>query len=284
MGDIAPDGLNEESQCEPQDNNGEIKVLVTGYAPFHVRFPVNSSWSIASTLPEHLPATTTCPRIKLVVPTEPIQVAYNTVVEWEENSLASTDYDIILHIGLAAGRKFFTMERQSQREPYWEKKDVKGEVFSREMTEKLWPNMKFPMVLKPTFDCGDVWLRWRANVDKRLDVRPSDDPGNYLCGFIYYYSMAWFWARASKERPVMFLHVPDLPTEELVEGGREVTIGLIRALVESREKKGVFDPLAVDESGLKSNGHFTSPGFLQRPSSFESSCTEECDMAWTYQK
>ncbi|KIW02749.1 hypothetical protein, variant [Verruconis gallopava] len=256
MGDIAPDGLNEESQCEPQDNNGEIKVLVTGYAPFHVRFPVNSSWSIASTLPEHLPATTTCPRIKLVVPTEPIQVAYNTVVEWEENSLASTDYDIILHIGLAAGRKFFTMERQSQREPYWEKKDVKGEVFSREMTEKLWPNMKFPMVLKPTFDCGDVWLRWRANVDKRLDVRPSDDPGNYLY----------------------------LPTEELVEGGREVTIGLIRALVESREKKGVFDPLAVDESGLKSNGHFTSPGFLQRPSSFESSCTEECDMAWTYQK
>ena len=86
-------------------------------------------------------------------------------------------------------------------------------------------------------------------MDFKLDVRPSDDPGNYLCGFIYYYSMAWFWRRKCSERPVVFMHTPDLPTEEKIEEGTHVTLGLIRALVESRKKVGYNDPLGeVDVS------------------------------------
>lgn len=58
--------------------------------------------------------------------------------------------------------------------------------------------------------------------------------------------MAWYWKRnggIGGERPVMFLHVPDCPTEDHIEVGRQVAIGLVRALVESRETKGVVDPL-----------------------------------------
>lgn len=51
------------------------------------------------------------------------------------------------------------------------------------------------------------------------------------------------------ERPVMFLHVPDCPTDDHVEVGRQVAIGLVRALVESRVKKGVVEPLRdLDEN------------------------------------
>jgi pyroglutamyl-peptidase len=176
------------------------------------------------------------------------------------------------------------MERQSPREPYWEKKDVRGEVFSREQTSKVWPASKYPAILKSTFDTEDVWRRWRDNVSDSLDVRPSDDPGNYLCGFIYYCSMAWYWGKQSKERPVMFLHVPDLPTEEQVDGGREVAVGLIRALVESRKKKGVSDPLKGIVSEVKLLDQAVDVAQKQEKSDQTAAAVDDDDMAWTYRQ
>jgi pyrrolidone-carboxylate peptidase len=287
MGDITPD-TPLEGITDGHHDHREIKVLVTGYAPFHNRFPINSSWSIASTLPESLPATPTCPRIKITVPSEPIKVAYRSVMEWQEKWLKQHDYDLILHIGLAAGRKFFTMERQSFRDGYWEKPDVLGEVFSKEMTDKVWPQTLFPPVLKPTLDCSDLWLRWRNNVRGDLDVRPSDDPGNYLCGFIYYCSMARYWALgSSQERPVMFLHVPDLPTDELVAGGREVAVGLIRAMVQSRVKVGVFDPFKEEHVSAVKGVDLpvvVDKQPLRKTSDAENEPSGEDDMAWTYRR
>lgn len=155
--------------------------------------------------------------------------------------------DIILHLGLAAGRTFYTLERQSPRGPYNQKKDVDGKIFTPDENQAAWSTC--PEMLKPTFDTEDVWRRWRSHLlplGESADARPSDDPGNFLCGFIYYASMAWFWKRHEwrGERPVMFLHVPDCPTEKDVQVGREVAIGLVRALVESRVAKGVYEPLS----------------------------------------
>jgi len=277
MGDITSEAPRGELQFLEQGSDREVKVLVTGYGPFHTKFPVNSSWSIASTLPEYLPATATCPRIKLIVPPEPIEVSYRAVQSFAEKWLAECDYDLILHIGLAAGRQFFTLEQQSMRDPYWEKKDVNGVVFSKQETETCWPKDQYPHILKPTFDCDDIWRRWRSNVSIDLDIRPSDDPGNYLCGYIYYYSMAWFWGKKRDDRPVVFLHVPDLPTEEKVTGGREVAVGLIRAMVESREKKGICDPLNGDVVDQRMGAAEITVG--------ESAAGEaDADMAWTYQR
>ena len=77
-----------------------------------------------------------------------------------------------------------------------------------------------PEILKPTFNCEDVLERWRKNIGTdEIDVRRSDDPGYFLCAFIYFASMAWFWKRQEKERPVMFLHVPQETTEEALERG-----------------------------------------------------------------
>jgi pyroglutamyl-peptidase len=148
----------------------------------------------------------------------------------------------VLHIGLAAGRQFFTLERQAQSGPYDKFKDVDGKVFPDSEAEKLFGEC--PEALQPTFDCDDVWKRWRYEVkDETADLRQGTDTsvGLYLCGFVYYFSLSWFWKKKSAERPVIFLHVPDLPTTDDVDQGIEVAIGLIRAMVASRKKKGIHD-------------------------------------------
>lgn len=145
--------------------------------------------------------------------------------------------DIVLHIGLAAGRTFYTLERGAHRTGYGVIPDVDGKRFPDDLAKQQWPNL--PPILKTGFKAEDVWRRWRSNLlNPDVDVRPSEDAGNFMCGFIYYTSMAQFYKEKDDERPVMFLHVPDLPTKEDMEQGREVTCALIRALVDSRRKHG----------------------------------------------
>jgi pyroglutamyl-peptidase len=162
-----------------------------------------------------------------------------------ESGLAKPD--LVLHIGLAAGREFFTLERLSVGGSYAEIPDVDGNLLPSELRDLLFKDC--PKVLRPTFDTKDLWRRWRDNVtDPKADLRPSDDPGQFLCGFIYYLSMAHFYRMGKDvERPVMFLHVPNLQSESEINQGREVAIGLLRALVASRQKLGKRDPLESGE-------------------------------------
>jgi len=152
--------------------------------------------------------------------------------------------DLILHIGLAPGRKFFTLEKQAMCGPYSGLKDVDGQVLPDVDAEKLF-GPDCPKSLNPTIDCEDVWKRWGMEVkDRSADLRTGTDTsvGLYLCGFIYFLSLNWFWMRKAAERPVLFLHVPDLPTQRHLDQGLEVGIGLIRAMVASRKEKGIYDP------------------------------------------
>ena len=223
---------------------------LTKLQPFLEKYPINSSWVIASTLPNRLPATSTSPSIRIIKHPEPIKTAYRTVMSLVPKLLQRSDPkpDIILHLGLAVDRHYYSLERESPREPYTRKRDLDGHVCSSEENKAMWGTC--PNVLKPTFNCDDVWRRWQQHVQlvEGAETKQSDDPGNFMCAFIYYASMAWFWKRGAEERPVMFLHVPDCPTEEEVEVGREVTAGLVKALVESRETLGIFDPLKKEGS------------------------------------
>ncbi|KAG9037816.1 hypothetical protein FRB95_004103 [Tulasnella sp. JGI-2019a] len=235
----------------------EVHVLVTGYGPFLEQFPVNASWSVASNLPSILPRTAEHPtKIHIHVHPDPIRVSWSAVSEITPK-LHAQHYDIMLHMGLAAGRSYFTLERLAYRGRFGERPDVDGAFFPPEDARRMWNSL--PTTLRPTFHCNDVWRRWRGLlVDSTLDVRPSDDPGNYLCGFIYYSSLAYLLLKEEKaERPIMFMHVPDLPTESDVERGVDVAVALIRALVESRntfprgiqkdEEGDVYDDLVNDD-------------------------------------
>ena len=182
--------------------------------------------------------------------------------------------DIILHIGLAAGRQFFALEQGSHAKGYSRIPDVDGEKFSDETSAERFPAKKYPSALETSFDTADVLERWRAGLgcdasasssgsEKHPDVQISHDAGNFLCGFIYYNSLAHFHAINEKERPVAFMHVPDLTgSKEKMREGKDVTIELIKALVESRRKCGVVDKSEkVKEENGNANGDRTDNNF-----------------------
>jgi pyroglutamyl-peptidase len=158
--------------------------------------------------------------------------------------------DIILHIGLAAGRSYFALETGSHAYGYTKISDVDGQRFEDSRFETLFPSSQFPSRLNTSFDTSDVLARWKANLGYTTidgthtdegypDVRVSEDAGNFLCGFIYYNSLVHYYSIKKDERPVVFLHVPDLSgSEDKLREGWEVTVGLIKALVESRRKVG----------------------------------------------
>jgi pyrrolidone-carboxylate peptidase len=159
--------------------------------------------------------------------------------------------EIILHIGLAAKRDYFAIEQGAQGRGYARHADVDGECFEDANSEQHFPQAKYPSELTTSFDTHDVLARWKANLgytsidgttqdEGCADVRISQDAGNFLCGFIYWNSLAHYFSIKEDERPVVFMHVPDLSgSEDKLREGRDVAVALIKALVESKRKIGV---------------------------------------------
>ncbi|KAF1923629.1 peptidase C15, pyroglutamyl peptidase I-like protein [Didymella exigua CBS 183.55] len=231
-----------------------VHVLVTGFGPFLNRYPKNSSWEIASTLPALIPASPGNPTpIHIHIHHEPIRVAYKNVVDTIPKLLCMTPQpDLVLHIGLAASRKFYAIEQGAHSRGYGKTSDVDGELFPDSEAQKAFPDSKYPSALHTGFDTGDVLSRWRtslgynnpngtASIERLPELRTNSDAGNFLCGFIYYNSLAHFHSRDPEaEKPVVFMHVPDLSgSEAKLREGWEVAVALIKALVESRRKVGV---------------------------------------------
>ncbi|KAF2747535.1 peptidase C15, pyroglutamyl peptidase I-like protein [Sporormia fimetaria CBS 119925] len=223
-----------------------ITVLVTGFGPFLENQKVNPSWLIASSLPALIPRNHQHPAIQVHVHHAPLRVAYSTVLSTLPTLLPPTSSicpapTIILHLGLAASRPFYALEQTSTKLGYDAIPDVDGHHFPDDQAELQWPSSMFPGRLYSGFDCVDVVTRCRLNLKARRnavrgseaeipDVRTSSDAGNFLCGFIYYNSLASMYRLGVDSAPVTFLHVPDArSTDE----GREVAVALIEALVES---------------------------------------------------
>jgi hypothetical protein len=128
---------------------------------------------------------------------------------------------------------------------------VDGELFADTAASDLFPKEMFPEALSTGFDASDVLARWRAylgysnpdgsaEIEELPDVRLNPDAGNFLCGFIYYNSLAHYHKIGNGEIPVAFMHVPDLSgQEQKLREGWEVAVALIKALVESRKKRGI---------------------------------------------
>lgn len=153
--------------------------------------------------------------------------------------------DIVLHIGLAAGRNHYAAEEGAWGRNYGKIPDVDGERFSDDDMETLFPAKQFPQRLCTSFDTSDVLARWKLNLTdsnsaSTPDVRISQDPGNFLCGFIYYNSLAHYYSLSKDKRPVVFLHVPNISrSEDEMKQGLHVTVALIKALVQSWQELGV---------------------------------------------
>ncbi|KAF2469054.1 peptidase C15, pyroglutamyl peptidase I-like protein [Lindgomyces ingoldianus] len=242
------------------------KVLITGFGAFQ-DVPNNPSYEVASRLPTSLSDS-----IHLVVYPSAIPVAYHPVINLIPNLIQTHQPDIVLSIGVAPGRSYFAVEQTAHKNGYNRVPDVENKTFTAAENDAVWGSQ--PPQLSTSLDLEDVVERWQdltsnirfpfeiggdpkakakritksmagSFVDVRLggnvmqveDVRWSDNVGTYLCGFIYFTDMVEM-GKAGK-RNVAFMHVPMLEDEEEITTGVEVTVALVKAIVESWKESAV---------------------------------------------
>ncbi|KAJ5160793.1 uncharacterized protein N7482_007797 [Penicillium canariense] len=290
MGDYGPSAPPLHSTpvgnpSHPAPSANEISVLVTGFGPFKTNL-VNASYLIASSLPPSF--TFPSPkfkeagegeveqedeverRISLHVHPFPIPVAYATVREMLpvilEQYAAAHDGrrpDLIIHIGIASPRPYYSVETLAHRDDY-NITDIEGRS-GYEDGEKRWREMGLPPVLSPglameenednnstgtdvtstgisisasaktrlaiPYPPDDHFLQmWKSLAPENLDLRISQDPGHYLCDFIFYTSLS-LAKQQGADRNTLFLHVPGASEDADIERGREIALALIKTMV-----------------------------------------------------
>ncbi|CAG7999185.1 unnamed protein product [Penicillium olsonii] len=226
----------------------EISVLITGFGPFKTNL-VNASYLIASSLPSSFNFSSpddATRRVSLHVHPTPITVAYSAVrdtlpliLEEFAASNGGRRPDLIIHIGIASPRPHYSVETLAHRDDYLIT-DVDGRA-GWEDGEKIWRQMGLPPILipgratedpsskssyQPDEEFLDVWRSFAPNSNLQI----SKDAGHYLCDFIFYTSMS-LALQQGHDRNILFLHVPGSSEDADIEQGREVALGLIKAMI-----------------------------------------------------
>ncbi|KAF7185785.1 Pyroglutamyl-peptidase 1 [Pseudocercospora fuligena] len=249
-----PNGNQEVLTNGHNEHAKEITILVTGFGPFQERYPVNPSYEIARRLPESLPARSPHNAVRIISYGIPIRVAYDEVrdlVPKLHQEYAGT-VDVVLHIGMASGRKFYALERYGHRDGYDKNKDLDGRMPGADEGKTTFGDC--PATMTTSLDYENVLLNWQVNLlsipegrpGNGAEARPSEDAGHYLCDYIYFNSLAHCGRRSGdmegggdKARPVLFLHVPAESDPDMIKKGTEVTIALIHAIVDNFCKRQV---------------------------------------------
>lgn len=163
--------------------------------------------------------------------------------------------DIVLHMGIATKRNYYSVETQAHRDSYLVS-DVNGRSGFQD-GELYWRKSGMPAILKAgrardvnsassaqpssspsiTKPCAnpcppneDLLDLWKAFGPCGAELHISSDAGRFVCEFIFYASLACAF-QAGHDRSVAFLHVPGSCNEEDIEYGKDVTIAFIKALV-----------------------------------------------------
>ena len=224
--------------------------------------PVNASFLIASSLPSTItfppatPATAPSRSISVHVHPSPIPVSYSVVRETVPailkdfaHSHAGRYPDIIIHMGIAPSREYYSVETQAHRDLYL-LADVDGQSGAED--GEVWREKELPELLKPgpttpsaaiaasitatslkmvAYPPNDHFLStWKSFIPPNTDVRISDEAGRYLCEFIFYTTMSQLLSEG-RDRNVVFFHVPDSCEDGDVKLGVEAAIALIKTLV-----------------------------------------------------
>lgn len=97
-------------------------------------------------------------------------------------------------------------------------------------------------VLKPSVDVMKVLRYWDRAMERKEDVRISEDAGRYLCEFLYWCSLAHreiqrnHGEEVDKRGKVLFLHVPGEADGVAINRGVKIVVGLCKAIVEVCEE------------------------------------------------
>ncbi|KAK7757808.1 hypothetical protein SLS62_000186 [Diatrype stigma] len=224
--------------------------------PFKELYPRNPSWEIASSLPDYLPperakdasarrpvgSLPLLPRVRILVHPEPIRVNYEVVRDlvptlWDGSAPGQRKIDFAVHIGMAGPQAVYNLERLAHRDGY-RLRDVDGNLLGDEERRKRegedWAWHGVPSELTTELDIEEIYKTWveRSPKTEGTTLGISDDPGRYLCDFIYFSSLAHLW-KQQRPRKLLFLHVPAGSSAEKVALGRELMLQLIRSIAES---------------------------------------------------
>ncbi|KAG6009763.1 hypothetical protein E4U54_008480 [Claviceps lovelessii] len=136
---------------------------------------------------------------------------------------------------MAGPRTLYQIERRAHRRGY-RHADVDGKLPEEGVDGRpddadwIWYDQ--PDEIVSDLDIGDVHRRWQACSSQDMDLRISENAGRFLCDWIYYCSLSHL-LRSKRPKKACFLHVPCDASEKQVLQGRQVTLNLIRAIVES---------------------------------------------------
>ncbi|KOS18972.1 Pyroglutamyl-peptidase 1 [Escovopsis weberi] len=216
-----------------QKNKDELTVLVTGFGylpPLRAKDPSSRE-------------AVDLPPVRILVHPEPIRVSYkvvrNLVPSLWEGPHGPAEIDFVIHIGMAGPRPVYQIEHKAHRTGY-NSLDVDGLGLEDErdgMHGEDWVWNGLPDEIPTDLDIVDVYKRWMLHSARDMDLRISEDPGRYLCDFIYYSSLAHL-LKKNRERKVLFLHVPAMASKQDISNGLELTINLIRSIAESLSAAG----------------------------------------------
>jgi pyroglutamyl-peptidase len=205
----------------------------------------NPSWEIVALLPSLIEEPSLSVPIRIITQSAPLEAVYQTLLSTVPPLLEKHNPDFVIHIGLAADRNYFAIEKGAERDGYHQIPDEERKVVTRAEAKRIWGNS--PARLDSSIHVDNVVTRWQTlakakrvkskskGAEKELQLRASDDVGSYVCGLLYYITLQWFWKRKKAEN-VLFFHIPNLEGRESLEQGRDLTIALIKAVVCSREK------------------------------------------------
>lgn len=145
---------------------------------------------------------------------------------------------------MASGRNHYALERLAHRDGYSKNPDVDGNRLAPDAGQQDFGDCKH--LLTTTLEYDEVFASWQRNLCETPDSLPfvpteeSNDPGHYLCDYIYFNSLAWFARRNQQitdgrveDRPVLFLHVPAESDAVTLQKGVVATTALVRAMADS---------------------------------------------------
>lgn len=265
---IQADHWNLTGKTQPfRTNLVNASYLIASSLPSSFEFPTAAA-AAASSSPEgsSIPASR---RVSIHVHPSPVPVAYSVVratipaiLEDFAKTHGGRRPDLVIHMGIAATRSYYSVETQAHRDAYYVS-DVKGKV-AYEDGEKRWKELGLPTVLTPgpstAADAAAVtstasstpttsvslpsqaiqshpyppdthFLKtWETFMPADTDVRISTDAGRYLCEFIFYTSLAHAYLEG-RSRSAVFFHVPSSCDDDDIEKGKQAALGLIKTLV-----------------------------------------------------
>lgn len=184
----------------------------------------NPSYPIVALLPRSFPLPSNpALTIQLVGPQYALPVNYPQIAALDWDLLNESKPDLVLHVGLATGRKYYGPEQSAARptakdgaavKDTWDQNLRKG-LPSLAQSNVLAGNghsgddaeepaaaplsqlTGWPVVFENTFNYPALISRWQALCGARGVeegyTRKSDDVGFFLCGFISYLTHAWWW-------------------------------------------------------------------------------------------